>query len=166
VNSSKFHARRFKPARRAVTHTQRMYAGEGDKVFAFVVTSDGEVYKQNTAWFGMGSKEYFFEFDAKSGSEGSALNVDVKGDAARVVEGKVVGSWDDYNQAKNYAINLVKSKAAATPAGMPTPPDTSDPNKKPDEKPGMSKGLIVGLTAGGVLLFGGLLWAASRPAAR
>jgi len=79
VNRVAFHVSRYHRPKGVRPRTQRVYAGEGDKVFAFVVTSDGEVYKQNQS-FGFGAKEYFFEFDAKSGSEGSIWNVDVKGD--------------------------------------------------------------------------------------
>ena len=160
MNHASFHAARLRPA--------RSYGAEGDKSFTFVVTSDGEVYKQNTGWFGAGSQEYYLEYDARLGKTSSVSLSDVKGDAARIIDGKIIGSWDDYEQAKAYADRYIKSKgaaAAATPADPAKPADPFAPPPPPPAPAGsMSTGMLVGIIGGGVALMGGLLYLASRSA--
>jgi hypothetical protein len=95
----------------------------------FVVTSDGEVYKQNTGWFGAGSQEYYLEYDARTGRESGYNLTDVKGEAARRIEAKIIGSWPDYAQAKTNADRYIKNKDAAPAPADPTKP--ADPFAPP-----------------------------------
>ncbi len=144
----------------------RSYGGEGDKDLTFVVTSDGEVYKQNQfLWFG--AKEFYLEYDARTGQESGFNLTDVTGEPARRIEAKIVGSWPDYAQAKTYADRYIKNKAAAPAPADPSKPAAADPfaPPAPPAGAGMSTGMLVGLIGGGVALLGGLIFLASRSSA-
>jgi len=158
VSHASFHSTRLRPL--------RSYGEEGDKDLLFVVTSDGEVYKQNTGWFGMGSQEYYFEYDARTGQESGYNLTDVTGEAARRIEAKIIASWPDYAQAKSYADRHIKTKRAATadPSNPAAPADPFAP-PAPPAGGGMSTGMLIGLVGGGVALLGGLIFLASRSSA-
>jgi hypothetical protein len=157
VSHATFHATRLRPL--------RSYGAEGDKNFDFVVTSDGEVYKWNTALFSR-EKEFFFEYDARTGATGGAFGLDITGDQARTIESKIVGSWPSLEQAKTNADRYVKNKDAA-PADPSKPAAPADPFAAPAPPAGggMSTGMLIGLVGGGVALLGGLIFLASRSSA-
>jgi hypothetical protein len=128
------------------------YGDVGDRSNDYVVTKDGEVYYWRYFLFGLSSSRvYVLKYSAVSKDETNWVTAPVfEGEQAEAITAKIVGSWNDYGTAKQYADRVVADarKGKTTPPPSPIAPGGAPP---PDQKRGVG-GLVA---AAGILVAAG-----------
>jgi hypothetical protein len=166
-----FHARRLT---RPVAGRARAFGGVGEKDLTFVVTTEGKVYERNTGLFSR-LAEYELEYDAKTKTTGSVIDIDVKDDAARRLEATIESSYVTLDEAKNRADEVLAMKgekpvpAAPSPASPSPAPEAAPPAAAAEGGPpaaGGGKSDIpwgyIAAGVGGVVVVGGIIYFATR----
>jgi hypothetical protein len=100
------------------------YGDVGDTGFEFVVTSEGEVYKQANSWWPGRDKVYDLYYSAASKTDYSndfnTQSYDSDADVKRIM-GKAVASWNDFATARKYADSVISSARKGDTKPPPSP---------------------------------------------
>ena len=134
------------------------YGDVGDTGFEFLVTNEGEVYKQVNSWWPGRDKVYDLYYSAASKTDYSndfnTQSYDSDADVKRIM-GKAVASWNDFNTAKKYADSVISANRKGDSKPPPSPTGSGGGGR--DENEGLGVGpLVIGagvLAAAGVLGF-------------
>ena len=131
------------------------YGDVGDRSNDYVVTRDGEVYSWRYNLFGLSSgRLYSLKYSAVSKEETNWVTAPTfEGEQATAIDAKIVGSWNDYGTARQYADRVIENRRK----GGPLPGSPADTPAGGGSGGGTTSGGNRGLIALGLLGGAGLL---------